>query len=202
MLVFRNSPSSPFGRQVRIAVDVLGLGDRVEVAAANTLDPDRDFLVQNPLGKIPILLGDDGTALHDSRVIVEYLDHLAGGGLLYPGGAARFGALVQQSLMNGLLDAALLQVYEGRYRPAEMHVATWLDMQRGKVERALARAEQAYAADEPAIHVGHIAQACALGYLDFRFAGEWRATYPNLVAWLDAFAARVPAFEATRPPPG
>jgi glutathione S-transferase len=96
------------------------------------------------------------------------------------------------------MDAAILQVYEGRWRAAEHHEAKWMDHQSGKVARALAALE----ADPPRVnatpHVGQIATACALGYLDLRFQGRWRAGHPRLVAWLDAFAAAVPAFAATR----
>ncbi len=132
-------------------------------------------------------------------MIVDYLDH-RGGGRLVPGGEARFPVLRHQALADGLLDAALLLVYEGRYRPAEHHVQSWMDMHAGEVERALAHWEAAFS--EPArdpLHIGHVAQACALGYLDLRFEGKWRNSYPRLVAWLDDFAARVPFFDVTRP---
>jgi glutathione S-transferase len=68
------------------------------------------------------------------------------------------------------------------------------------VERALTHAEAAHATPAAELHLGHITQACALGYLDFRFGGTWRADYPKLVAWLEDFAARVPSFAATKPP--
>jgi glutathione S-transferase len=131
---------------------------------------------------------------------VEYLDSLAGGGLI-PTGEARFPALRQQALADGLMDAALLQVYEGRFRPADRHEPKWVEHQAGKVKRTLDHAAAHLTELPAAIHVGHIAQACALGYLDLRFAGEWRSSYPNLVAWLDAFEARVPAFGQTKVKP-
>ena len=96
------------------------------------------------------------------------------------------------------MDAAILQIYENRFRDADKHEPRWLNHQAGKVARALAALE----ANPPKgpRTVGDITIACALSYLDFRFAGTWRAAHPNLVAWLDAFAAEVPAFEATKPP--
>ena len=155
---------------------------------------------QNPLGKIPVLVLDDGTALYDSRVILEYLDHRAGGGRIIPKEAgARFAALCQQALCDGVLDAGILRVYEARWRPAEHHVAKWLEHQTGKMVRALAALEAAPPGLDPTPHVGQITAACALGYLDFRFEGAWRKDHPRLVAWLDAFAAAVPAFAATKP---
>lgn len=197
MLVLRSSPASPFGRKVKIAAQQLGLLDRIEIVAADTSDPEEALRQQNPLGKIPALILEDGFVIYDSRVIVDYLDHLAGGGVIIPQDpASRYPALVMQSLADGIADAALLQVYEGRWREPEHQNAKWKAHQQGKVERGLAAAE-ALALNGP-IHIGHIALACALGYLDLRFAGSWRATHPKLVAFLDDFAARVPAFETTR----
>jgi glutathione S-transferase len=197
MLILRSSPTSPFGRKIKIAIAELGLESRIEVVPADTNDPAESLRRQNPLGKVPTLVFEDGTTLFDSRVIAEYLDHLAGGGRLFPAGEARFAQLRLQAVADGICDAALLQVYELRLRTAEMRNAAWVENQAGKVARALATLEAAPPIyDRPAI--GEIALACALGYLDLRFEGAWRNTHPALVAWLDAFAARVPAFEATR----
>ena len=198
MLVLRSSPTSPFGRKVKITAALLGLSDRITIEKADTGDPNDSLRKQNPLGKIPILILESGEALYDSRVIVEYLDSLAGGGRLIPAGWSRFEALRQQALADGLMDAALLQVLEGRWRPADRHEPKWLDHQRGKVERALDEAEARLSSPSPTLHIGHVALACALGYLDMRFEGRWRQTYPKLVSWLDDFEGRVPAFGVTR----
>jgi glutathione S-transferase len=203
MLTLRNSPASPFVRKVRIAASLLGLEREIAVEAADTTDPADTVRQQNPLGKIPALVLEDGTVLFDSRVILEYLDHRAGGGRIIPGDAARrFAALRLQALADGLMDASILLVYEGRWRPPERHEPKWIEHQAGKVARALATLESE---PPPPVDgmpdVGQIAIACALGYRDFRFNGAWRAEHPKLVAWLDQFAARVPAFAATRPPP-
>ena len=197
MLVLRSSPASPFGRKVKIAAIELGLMDRIEVVAADTTDPSEVLRQQNPLGKIPTLVLEDGMVLFDSRVIVEYLDHLAGGKLL-PSDGARFAQLRLQALADGICDAALLQVYEARFRPEDTRNADWLAHQDGKVARGLAALEAAPPLFPGNPRTGEIALACTLGYLDLRFGGAWRAAHPKLVAWLDGFAARVPAFEATR----
>ncbi len=197
MLVLRSSPASPFGRKVRIAAAVLGLSDRIDVVAADTNDPGDSLRRQNPLGKIPALILDDGSALYDSVVIVEYLDWLAGGGKIIPAAPERFRALALQALADGMMDAAILQIYETRFREPSQYVAKWVDHQAGKVDRALDRLEAAPPAAD-ARDVGAIALACALGYLDLRFAGRWRAGHPRLAGWLNGFAAGVPAFEETR----
>ncbi|WP_347976011.1 glutathione S-transferase family protein [Bosea vestrisii] len=171
--------------------------DRIEIVPADTNDPAESLRRQNPLGKVPTLVFEDGTTLFDSRVIAEYLDHLAGGGRLFQAGDARFAQLRLQAVADGICDAGLLQVYEARLRTAEMRNAAWVENQAGKVARALASLEAVPPVyDRP--RIGEIALACALGYLDLRFDGAWRTGHPALVAWLDAFAARVPAFEATR----
>ena len=199
MLILRSSPASPFGRKVKIAAALCGLTDRIEVEKADTTDPADSVRQQNPLGKIPVLILEDGSRLYDSRVVVEWLDHAAGGGVIFPEGAARFPALVLQALADGIMDASILTLYESRYRPEEKHHRPWLDHQAGKVERALAELERQPPALDGRPHIGHITLACALGYRDFRFGGAWREGHPRLVAWLDRFAATVPAYEATAP---
>lgn len=199
MMILRSSPASPFGRKVKIAAALLGLSGDIDIQATDLGNPNDTLRVQNPLGKIPALIDEDGVAYFDSRVILEYLDDRAGGGRIIPrSGKDRFAALRLQALCDGALDAALLQVYEARYRPQEHHVQSWLDYQSDKVRRAMAVLEAAPPVVGATPNVGEITLACLLGYLDLRFDGRWRPDYPKLVAWLDRFAAQVPAFEATR----
>ena len=199
MLILRSSPTSPFGRKATIAADVLGLGDEMEVAACNLSDPDDPIRRQNPLGKIPALILENGEVLFDSAVIVEYLDHRAGGGRIIPTGAARFTVLTTQALADGLLDAAVLVAAEKRWREPEKHEPKWLAHQNGKIERALASLEARLTPVGAVPDIGQIAAACALGYLDLRLEGHWRANHPRLIAWLGGFADKVPAFAATHP---
>ena len=201
MMILRSSPASPFARKVRIAASVLGLDGDVTIENADPSNPDDTVRQQNPLGKIPALVIEDGTVLFDSRVILDYLDHRAGGGKIVPHeAAARFAALRLQALADGMMDASILAIYEIRWRPAEKHEQKWLDHQAGKVTRAFAALEAAPPKLGSLPNVGDIALACSLGYRDLRFNGTWRKDHPRLVAWLDDFAARVPAFEATKPP--
>ena len=198
MMILRSAMPSPFGRKVKLAAAILGLSDRIEIVMTDTLDPADPIRQQNPLGKIPALILETGEVLFDSRVIVEYLDSLAGGGKIIPAsGPARFRALTQQALADGICDAAILQMYEIRFREAEIRSAKWVEHQAGKVARALEVAEKNPPAGG-AMDIGVIAMATALGYLDLRFGGEWRKGHPRLVAFLDRFAASVPTFEATK----
>jgi glutathione S-transferase len=202
MMLLRSSPASPFGRKVRIAISVLGFDNDVKIEPADTSDVNDSVRRQNPLGKIPVLIVEDGTAYYDSRVILDYLDDRAGGGkILSREAAQRLPALRLQALCDGILDASILTVYETRWRQADKHEPKWLEHQAGKVSRGLAALEAAPPPPSDATpDVGQIALACALSYRDFRFAGTWRGDHPRLVAWLDIFATRVPAFAATKPP--
>jgi glutathione S-transferase len=202
MMILRSSPPSPFGRKIKIAASILGLSDRIKIEMADTNNENDTLRQQNPVGKIPILILEDGTAIYDSRVILDYLDALAGGGRIIPrDGKARYEVLTLAALCDGIMDASLLQIYEVRFRPEEIRSAKWIGYQAEKVSRALDVLEK----DPPKIdstpNIGAITLACALGYRDLRFQGTWRPTYPKLVAWLDDFAGRVPAFAKTKVEP-
>ncbi len=139
MMVLRSSPASPFGRKVRIAIALLGFEARRGSSTADPTDLADTLRRQNPLGKIPVLIAEDGTAYYDSRVIVEFLDERAGGGRIVPRETrARLAALRLQALCDGILDASILTVYEARWRAHEHHEQKWLDHQADKVTRALA----------------------------------------------------------------
>lgn len=199
-MLLRTSGASPFGRKVKMALMRLGLLDQMQIAATDTLNPDDPVRVDNPLGKIPLLVLDDGRRVYDSRVILECLDHIAGGGKILPRDwDARLKALTFQALGDGMMDAAILIIYEGRYRPAEKHHADWVEHQRAKVRRGLAALE-AGAPDPRVFDVGSISLACALGYLDFRKQVDWRVENPALAGWLEAFAHAHPEFAASAPP--
>ena len=198
MMLLRTTDTSPFGRKPRMAALHLGLMDQIEIQTADALEPESDLRRENPLGKIPVLTLADGRGVYDSRVILEHFDHLAGGGRLIPADwDARLAALTAQALADGVMDAAVLIVYEGRHRPEALHHEPWLAYQRGKIERALA--QLALAPPDPAqVNVGTIATACMLGYLDWRKQVDWRAATPSLINWLEAFRAACPAFDATQ----
>jgi len=199
MMILRSSPASPFGRKVRIGASLLGLADKIDVQPTDLNNPADAIRKQNPLGKVPVLILEDGTSYYDSPVILEYFDHLAGGGRIIPREPkARFATLTLQALCDGILDASLLIVYESRYRPADKAVQSWIDRQAEKAARGLAALEAAPPKLDSVPDVGQIALACVLGYRDLRFGGTWRKDHPRLLAWHDKFAAQVPAFAETK----
>ena len=201
MMKLLSSPLSPYGRKVKIALGMKGLSDKVEIATIDTNPGDNvELNGTNPLGKIPALIVDGKTAIFDSNVICEYLDSLAPLPVLFPkSGPERWKTLVLGSLADGILDAALLLVYEKRFRPEEKWHPGWQQRQQAKIDRALDQLEKAPPTWGQSPDYGHLTLACALGYLDFRHEGRWRTGHSGLVAWLDEFAEAVPAFEATRP---
>src|SRR5260370_10580020 len=196
MLVLRSAGASPFVRKVRIAASLLGLEERIEIAPADTGDPDDSLRKQNPLGKVPALILENGEVLFDSAVVVEYLDWLASGGRVVPSEPeSRFRSLTLQALADGIADAAVLQRYERLFREPHERPEKWIAYQADKVARGLSVLEAA--PPRASGEVGAIALASALGYLDLRFEGAWRTDHPRLVAWLDGCAAADPSFEAT-----
>jgi glutathione S-transferase len=194
------SPASPFARKVMMTAHLKGLADRIRTVVADTGAGDPALNARNPLGKLPCLIVD-GEALFDSRVICEYLDTQGSGPALFPAsGRDRFRTLTLGALGDGMAEAALLMVYERRMRPEDKVVESWLQRQREKIQRSLAVLEAAPPSLTPQVTYGSIAVAAALGYLDLRHPGIWRDKHPKMVAWLDAFAKAVPAFETTRAP--
>lgn len=195
------SPRSPYVRKVMVAAHELGLADRItrvrSVAAMSA--PNPTIMADNPLSKIPTLVLDGGEVLVDSDVVVEYLDSLAGGGVLLPSaGPARWDALSRQALASGLLDILVLWRNE-RDKPEAQRTPAWLDAFALKAGATLDRFEAGALAtpgDAP-LDVGQIALGCALSYVDFRFADlQWRQGRPKLAAWHEAFSAR-PSAQAT-----
>src|SRR6476661_11171316 len=196
--VLRSTVTSPFGRKVRMAIDVLGLGYRIKLQPADPLDESDTLRQQNPLGKMPCLVLPDGGTIYDSGIIIEFLQDVAGTDRLLPlRGRERYRALTQSRLADGIMDASILVVYETRFRPDLPHSPRWLTHQRGKIRRGLA-AFEASAPDPNKTDVVSIGLSCALGYLDWRKQVDWRPTYPTLVEWLKRFSAHEPAFERTR----
>lgn len=196
------SPNSPYARKCLVVAHELGLRDRIELVPANPHPVNRDPSVveHNPLGKVPTLITDGGFVLYDSRVVVTYLNDLGEGDIVPDSGAERWEALVSEARADGLVDAALLVRYETNARPEPMRWTEWITGQLDKVACALADIESRSHDFGDRVDIGTIATACALGYLDLRFAQlNWREGHPNSAAWFEWFGGRESMVE-TRPP--
>lgn len=194
--------TSAYVRKVMVCATLLGLADELERldSAAHPIARDERIAAFNPLAKVPALRTENGMCLYDSRVICEYLNTRARGDLFPANGEARWRSLARQALGDGIIDAALLARYEFSARPPEKQWQDWADAQLKKVSAALSDIErQVSGFSEQPDDIGLIAIGCALGYLDFRFAGlNWRASHPLTAAWFAVFDAH-PAMAATRP---
>lgn len=192
------NPASPFVRKVRVTAHELGVSEQIELVSImlTPVSPHDALRSNNPLGKIPALILDDGTVLYDSPVICEYLDTRVGGNRIFPAnGSARWTALRRQALADGIMDAAVLTRYEEAVRPKELRWQNWVDGQFLKIRTALDNLERENL--DGTFDIGTISIACALGYLDLRFASEgWRTSRPRLAAWAAAVAKR-PSLAAT-----
>jgi glutathione S-transferase len=197
-----HSATSPYVRKVMVLLHEAGRTGEVTLAgvAGNPVDPGTMPVAHNPLGKIPCLERTDGPAIYDSRVICRYLDATFGAGL-YPAGSRLWDTLTIEATADGMIDAAILMVYEGRLRPEELRYGPWLEGQWSKVERALDAIEARWMSHLfGPLDMGQIAVGCALGYLDFRHGPrDWRAGRPALAGWEARFAAR-DSMRATVPP--
>lgn len=181
------STSSPYVRKVRVAAAELGLDVPLEVIATAPHDPNSDLAAKNPGIKVPALELDNGTYIYDSRIIMRYLNDLAGGSL-YPAGD--WAMQCRESYAEGMIDASLLVRFETALRPEELRWQGWIDGQSQKVNTVMDQMEQDVSA-MTGVDAAAIAFGCALGYLDFRFADwGWRDSRPALAAWFAEFSAR------------
>jgi len=192
---------SPFARKARIAL--LEKGIAFETVIDNPWNPNAQAPDHNPLGKIPVLLTDDGGGVYDSKVIIEYLEALYPGTPLLPRvPLARVAARQIEALADGVCDAIVLIVLE-RARPAGLQSRDWINRQVAKVQAGVAQAAQALAGNEFFIggrfSVADIAVGCMLGYLDLRLPEfEWRAEQSGLIPFYERMMAR-DSFKQTVP---
>lgn len=194
----RYSPTSPYVRKVMITAIETGQESIIERIPTNPWSPETDLPEDNPLGKVPALLVDEGLTLFDSPVICEYLCSRVGAGLVPREGLNRWRVLRLQALGDGILDAAVLRLLEGK-RPEAMQNPDWIERQKRTVARAVDRLEEEVGDWGETLTLGQITVGAALGYLDFRFPGdEWRKGRPALTDWYEAFAQR-PSMKQTVP---
>jgi glutathione S-transferase len=195
----RYSPTSPFVRKVTVTLHETGLADGTELVETNVWDPATDIARDNPVGKVPALVADDGTVYVESDLICAYLDSLHDGPKLIPAnGPARWAVLRLQALADGILDSAVDRVKETR-RPEGKQWDGLHERRRNGIERTLDLLESEASNLAGEANIGNIALGCALGYLDLRFPEEnWRSGRSQLAAWYEKFSAR-PSMTATAP---
>jgi glutathione S-transferase len=196
------TPTSPYSRKVRIALAEKKI--EYQIAELSPWTADNPVLAFNPLGKVPVLVLDDGTHLYDSRVIVEYLDTVSPVSRLIPE-PSRQRILVRrwEALADGVCDAAIAIVLEGR-RPVEQRSSDgiarqWQKLNAGVAEMARELGEKAWCNGE-GYSLADIACGCALAYLELRGKElPWRNEYPNLQRLAEKLEKR-PSFADTAPP--
>jgi glutathione S-transferase len=194
------SPNSPFVRKVRVAAIETGLIDRLELFVDDPRQPDSPIVKYNPLRRIPALELGDGESLFESVLICEYLDGLHDGPKLFPADpAARWQALRLHALGDGVLSYAVFHVNELR-RPEAERSPSWMARWQRDVGATLDTIEARVDELGGPCTIGTVTVACALGYLDFRFAkDDWRRGRPALARWYEAWSQR-PSMTATVPP--
>ncbi len=196
------APTSPYVRKVMILLEETGQLDDVEIVnvATTPIAADPKLLAKNPLAKVPALERPDGPTLYDSRVICAFLDARKGG-RFYPTGAGRWDTLTLEATADGMLDAALLMVYESRIRPEDKRMPEWVEGQWDKIARAADALNTRWMSHlQGPLDMGQIAVGCALAYVDFRHgARDWRRDNDGLAAWFKEFESR-PSMQSTVPP--
>jgi glutathione S-transferase len=195
----RYSSASPFVRKVLVFAHEAGLGGQIECVNTDVWAEGSDIVKDNPLGKIPALITQDGT-FSGSALCCDYLDSLHGGRRLIPLEAPeRWRVLQQHALADGILDAGVAYMGETIRRPEAFIYAGAQERQRARIVRTLDKLEATAGETREDIDLGTITLGCALGYLDFRFADlDWRGSRPQLASWFAGFDER-PSMRATRP---
>ncbi|OLP55895.1 glutathione S-transferase [Rhizobium rhizosphaerae] len=187
------SPASPYSNKVRMAAHHLELP--VTYRLTDTAANPPDLLGNNPLGKIPTLVLEDGTAIYDSRVIMQFMDRETGGKLYPRRHDKRLKAEMLESLCDGICDSLLAIVYEKRFHPPEKVHEPWMDRQWDKVTRALDLLNADLPKPSAKLHGGHFALAAMLRYLDLRFEGKWEKGRKKLAKWPKKFAEHFPDYD-------
>lgn len=197
MPVVLYSPASPYSAKVRMAAAWCGI--EVDAKVVDTNAEPAQLIDANPLGKIPVLITDDGETVYDSRAITQYLNRLSANALFPRNAQKRLEAERLEALADGICDCLLAQVYERRFRPEEKVHQPWLDLQWSKVARSL----DVLNADLPRLPrkptAGHIALRACLGYLALRFPGRWEKGRGKLVRWAKRFDERFPSLAESTP---
>jgi glutathione S-transferase len=185
---------SPFTRMALVMAYELGLGDRVKLVGvhAKMAEVNAELQKLSPIAKIPVLVTDHNHAIHDSRVIMEYLAHVAGNSTMIPDdGVKRFRVLTLLATAQGAADAAVLLRYETAMRPENLRWPEYADRLRARILASAAEIEEHWSDQFANINVGTIGLACMLSYVDLRHGNlDWRSNSPKLKAFHEGFSAR------------
>lgn len=193
-----SSPPSPFGRKVKMTAAICGLSTDIDVIGIDGNDPQSAAQNPSPLHKIPVLELESGELVTDSRVICEYLIGRSGRADMLPA-ETRIACLTRAAVADGVTEAALLMVYERRFRAETEVNPDWLNRQNLKVLGGLDWLSARIPAMDKTPTLDQITLAAALGYLDFRFSGEWRTRFTSLALWLTQYQQMVPSYRLTDP---
>jgi glutathione S-transferase len=197
------SPTSPYTRKVRAVIIERGLTDRVEPVRVNVWGDAGTLHADNPLGKIPCLVTDEGQGLYDSPVICAYLDahpDATGPSLYPPSGAARWQVMKAEALGDGMMDCAVGMIVETR-KPENERSPMMVERWTTQLGRAFDAAMPEIKALPPGFTIGHLALAVVLGYIDFRHGHlAWREGRPELASWFEEQSSR-PSLAETVPHP-
>ncbi|AZN37594.1 glutathione S-transferase [Iodobacter ciconiae] len=196
------SYTSPFGRKVRIVLAEKRI--EYQLIEDNTLSYESGVSILNPLGKVPILLLDDGRTLYDSSVIVDFLDHSSPAGKLIPSDHRQAISIKRrEALADGISDAAVL-IRQEQMRPPPLQSTEWITHQQAKIERGLEHIANELEGQKwwggDLFSLADVALGCTLAYLDFRLpALDWQKRHPNLRRFYSKLEER-PSFTETAPP--
>ena len=179
--------ASPFVAKAAMALTFAGI--EAEIVNVDATNGDTQLDAANPLSKIPCLVLDDGTGVYDSRSITRYVDRLSGGRLFPADDPERLNAERMEALCDGICDCAVGVMYEKRFRPEEIVHQPWMDRLWNKVERGLDEAVNHLPPTGSETHIGSIALAATLGYLNLRFTGKWETGRSQLIEFGDSFAS-------------
>lgn len=193
------APTSPYARKCRVVARERGLMDGIEEISLNPYEDPAALQSKNPLGRVPALVRDDGTAVFDSPVICEYLDGLGDAPALIPaGGDDRLKVLVAAALAQGMTDSALNVTMEGR-RPEGERSPAAVQRWEASILRGLDAMMDHVKGLPGGLTLGHIACGVALGYLDLRHGHlNWRGGRDDLATWFAEINAR-PSMQETDP---
>jgi glutathione S-transferase len=193
------SPASPFARKAWVTAIECGFGDKLELAATNPHESTPALVAANPFSKIPALELDDGRIIIESLLICEYLDDMAGGGVVFPKDRAkRLEMLRRHAVGNGLMEVSVLRRGES-LRAKEADREKNIARQVAITKRVLDRLEADAATLDDTLDLANLSLAIALDYLDFRFAADaWREGRPKLAAWHERYSKR-DSLKATMP---